>query len=173
MGRIDWSKLRPRRREGALRAARIATRNGVPVFVAHCIAFAAALQRVKPSVAFAVAEQESNFRHIFGHDVGGAFPGRKVTHDRFEALIRRHAWNGVGIFQITYYGYILAHPKVWRILANCKVGLKIVKQQIDGAGGLRAGLARYNGGPTPPPISWEYADQVTSRQRKWAARFRR
>src|SRR5689334_13735474 len=62
------------------------------------------------AVAFALVEQESGFRNIFGHDPGAPFPGEYVTAARAQALLdhvhRGGVSNGVGLTQLTWVGYL-------------------------------------------------------------------
>ena len=172
---MRWRRIkRKRKRIGAIKAARVARANGVPADVAAIVAYAAATQRVSPALAFALVEQESGFRHIFGHDPGGLFPGESVTRSRFRTLLAHvkagGTSNGVGLTQITYGGYLVAHPGIWRKLANVKLGLALIGASVEGHG-KREGLARYNGGPNPPAVSYGYADSVMRLEKKWRGRF--
>jgi len=175
-GGLPWSTIEgPRRVRHALRCARIARRNGVTRGDALNIAFAGAQLRVSQALCFALCEQESSFRHIFGHDPAGLFPGERVTRRKYRKLVDHvrggGTSNGVGLMQITFGGFLLAHPNLWRRLANVKFGVALIAAEIA-AHGKREGLARYNGGPDPPEESFtEYADHVIELERKWRGRF--
>ena len=174
-GGLPWSKIEgPRRVQHALRCARIAIPNGVERRTAFNIAFAGALLRVSQALCFALVEQESTFRHIYGHDPGGPFPGQPVTRSSYRQLVehvrRGGTSNGVGLMQITFGGFLLGNPGLWRRLANVKFGVGLIDGDIR-AHGKRDGLARYNGGPSPPDESFEYADEVLALERKWRDRF--
>lgn len=177
MARRRWLRVSgSRRRRYFWRIARIASAHGVPTFTAWTIAFVCALMRFRPALAFALVEQESGFRHIFGHDPGGLFPGKPVTRDRYLTLVDRvkrgGTSNGVGLAQITYGPYLIEHPRLWLRAVNVWFGLKLLRESISKYG-LHKGLAAYNGGPTPPAISYEYATSVIAKSRVWAGRFSR
>ena len=169
---FPWNRAPRRKRIGALRAARIAKHYGVPGPIARTVAFAALVTGTRQALAFALVEQESGFRHIFGHDAGGPFPGQAVTRERYRELVRHvergGTSNGVGLTQITYGGYLTANPGLWRPLANVKFGLGLIGSLIRRYG-KRKGLAIYNGGPANPQFS--YADSVLALERKWRDRF--
>jgi hypothetical protein len=173
---LPWTTLgAPRRVQHAVECGRIAIRNGVSREDAFNIAFAGALLRVSQALCFALVEQESTFRHIYGHDPAGLFPGQPVTRSTYRQLVEHVRGggisNGVGLMQITYGGYLIAHAGLWRRLANVKFGVGLINGEIV-AHGKREGLARYNGGPTPPEESFtEYADVVLGREDKWRGRF--
>jgi len=154
------------------KAARIGTKYGVPYWTGYKIARYAKRTGVGLSLAFALVEQESGFRHIFGHDYGGPFPGLAVTRSRYRKLvahIKRGGYsNGVGFLQITYPVYLIEHPGLWRKRANLKFGLAVIKNYIK-VYGERKGLGAYNGGPSNP--QWDYADLVIWRKRRWQRRF--
>src|ERR1044072_2299001 len=62
--------------------------------------------RLPLSWAFALVEQESGFRNIFGHDSGSILKGRHVTKARVADLLRFTVAggnsNGVGLTQLTW-----------------------------------------------------------------------
>jgi soluble lytic murein transglycosylase-like protein len=175
MKRRLWRSIASQDRPSVVRAVKIARSFGVPAYTAAVIAVAAKRVGVNPALAFALVEQESDFRHIFGHDPGGPFPGEPVTQRKYQALsehIRNGGTsNGVGLCQITYPGFIFEHAGLWRRLANVKFGLRLVRNSILAVGSKRTALAQYNGGPTPPAVSWDYADSVLERENKWRHRF--
>lgn len=155
------------RRKAARRVAwRAHRRLGVPLRLAFYIAFACRRERLPYAIGYAVCEQESNFRNVYGHDAGGLFPGEEVTRANYRKL-RKHLQatqgpgaNGVGPFQITYYTYILENPGLWKQRANTYKGIEILADYI-GALGRHAGIGAYNGGPTNPIES--YAREVEER----------
>ncbi len=153
-------------RRGALAVGfRAARRLHIPLSLSMYIAFACRENRLRFALGYALVEQESNFQHIFGHDVGGLFAGQPVTRSRYRRL-RAHleatgrGANGVGYTQITYFTYILENPGLWKKRANVYFGLGLVADSIK-AHGQRTGLAAYNGGEGNP--QYDYADQVESR----------
>lgn len=135
------------------------------------IARAAKRKRLPYPLAFALVEQESGFRHIFGHDTT-FLAGQPVTHDRYQRLIAHiragGTSNGVGYTQITYPGYLLEHPGLWRKGKNLRFGFGLVKGFIDRYG-KQKGLAIYNGGPSNP--QYDYADSVLRREARWRQRL--
>lgn len=142
---------------------RASRRLNIPVELAMYIAFACRKERVRWALGYALVQQESNFRHIFGHDAGGLFKGLPVTRSRYRRL-RSHLQanggrgaNGVGYTQITYYTYILQNPGLWKRRANVYFGLGLIATNIR-AYGERKGLAVYNGGAGNP--QYDYADEV-------------
>lgn len=157
----------------ALKIAWIAYRHGVKYRYARNIALAARKHRVSPALAFALVEQESDFKHIFGCDKGSIMCNWGVTKARYRRLqdhVRRGGTsNGVGHTQITYPGYILASPGLWKPRANVYFGLGLLSALIRQRNGIRWALAAYNGGTTRP--YYPYADQVIERRHKWARRF--
>lgn len=173
--RLPWNEIEgPRRRRHALRCARIARRNGVRGRDAFNIAFAGAQLQVSQALCFALCEQESTFRHIFGRDVGGPFPGQPVTRSKYQQLVEHvrggGTSNGVGLMQLTFPGYLTENPGLWRRLANVKFGIGLIRTNVA-ENGKRKGLAMYNGGPSPPEDSFDYADEVIGREQKWQERF--
>lgn len=151
-------------RRAALRVAyRAKRRLGVPLDVALYIAFACRKHRLRFALGFAVCQQESGFRHVMGHDAGGLFPGRPVTRRLYRQL-RSHlkatngsGANGVGLFQITYWTYIVDKPGLWKKRANVFYGISIVADYVKRLG-ERTGLGSYNGGEANP--QYVYADEV-------------
>jgi hypothetical protein len=147
----DVLLARRARRAGAkhaLKTIRLARRVGVPI-----------------SWAFALVDQESGFRNIFGHDRGSILHGLPVTPGRVAILLRHvndgGASNGVGLTQLTWPPYIKraqrqggAHkPKV-----QIAVGLDILKQ-VSG-GDYRGRAWQYNGARS-------YQAQIAAKQARW------
>lgn len=169
-------KLPRRKKIGARRAAQIAIRNGWPQKVAYIVAYAAAVTPgISQATAFALCQLESGGKNIFGHDVGGPFPGLRVTKGRFRRLVD---WvrnggisNGVGLFQITYGGYLLAHPSLWKPLANAKFGLGLFANYLRQYGSIEKAYAVFNGGPDYGPVSLQRGRELTVLARVWQDRF--
>src|SRR4029077_6747808 len=109
----------------AIRAARVAARYGVPFRTGLKVARAAKAEGLGNAIAFALVEQESGFRHVFGHDTT-FLAGLPVTRERYRSLVARvragGTSNGVGFTQITYLGYLLQQPKLWRKGKNLRFG---------------------------------------------------
>lgn len=127
------------------------------------------------SLACALVEQESDFRNIFGCDLGNRSSApwcrQDVTRERVQDLLHYVAHggpsNGVGLTQLTSIGFIQraeamggAHlPK-----HQLSVGFAILEALIRRYG-ERQGIGAYNGGAGNP--QWGYADQVLSRKARW------
>ena len=162
-------------RARALRVAVIAAAHGVKLRYAYRIAFAARAKRLGAALAFALIEQESGFKHIFGCDAGGPFCHERVTEWRYRRLqvhVRQGGTSqGVGLAQITYGPYITQNDGLWKPRANVHFGFDLIRRSIDGTdGNLRLALAIYNGGPANPQFG--YADEVLARRNKWRTVFR-
>lgn len=154
-------------RRGALTVARRAhDRLGVKLRIAIWIALAACKYRVRYAVAFALFEQESDFKVIYGHDLGGLNPGLHVTREnylRFRAEVVRHGGvgsNGVGLGQITFWTYIKARIGLWKPRVQVYLATEILANLIHDLGEQR-GVGAYNGGPSNPNMS--YAAEVLQR----------
>lgn len=125
------------------------------------------------SLAFALVQQESNFRNIFGHDVGGIMKGEQVTRLRVQRLLHHVASggvsNGVGLTQLTWPGYIkeAEHLGGAHIPKNqLRVGFNALARNIH-AHGERGGLATYNAGDPHNRKGLFYAGQVEDKQSYW------
>jgi hypothetical protein len=154
----DRELVRRARANGAEHAYRIileARRAGIPL-----------------SWAFALVEQESGFRNIFGCDWGPrGFPFMPpycrvpVTKARVEALLRHGKPNGVGLTQITDFNYVrrAQRTKVARAFGahlpgnQIRVGMQVLKEKT---GGNMGQAWKYNG-------SREYQAQIKAKQRRW------
>jgi hypothetical protein len=125
------------------------------------------------SLAFAVVDEESTFRNIFGCDKGGPFCHDNVTKERVQHLIHivemGGTSQGVGLSQLTFIGYIKqaealggAHiPK-----HQLQVGFRAIAHMIA-VFGERGGLAAYNAGHPDNPFGKKYAARVENRKIKW------
>jgi soluble lytic murein transglycosylase-like protein len=146
----------------------------VPVRIARVIRAEAIDKGVPMALAFGVVEQESGFQHIFGHDTD-FYAGRYVTRLRYRKLVRHvrngGTSNGVGLMQITYPGYLLEEPTLWRRRDNVGFGFKILKDLRRSYGSWEKALAVYNGGPSNP--QYGYASEVLARRTRWRAIFKR
>lgn len=169
-------RLPRKKRIGARRAAQVAIRAGWGKKVAYLVAFAAAVTPgINYATAFALCQWESGGRNIFGHDAGGPFPGLRVTKGRFRRLVE---WvrnggvsNGVGLFQITYGGYLLAHPSLWKPLANAKFGLGLFAGYLRRHGSVERAYAHFNGGTNPPAISFQRGRELQALVKTWEQRL--
>jgi cell wall-associated NlpC family hydrolase len=124
------------------------------------------------AVACALLEQESGGgKNVFGHDpVQNPVKGGEVTKDRYLQYKRYRdaGWGmqGVGPCQLTWYAFqdrADALGGCWDPTINMQVGFSVVRSHIRERG-LRAGLARYNGGGA---AAQTYAEQVLRRVTRW------
>lgn len=154
-------------RRAALRIAyRAKRRLGVPWKIALYIAFAARKYKIRYAIAFALFEQESNYKVIYGADAGGLFPHQPVTRKNY-AYFRRQVVssggrgaNGVGLGQVTYWTYIRDHPGLWKPRVQVYLSLSILDGYLDAFPQFTA-LGAYNGGPANPNDS--YAVEVEAK----------
>jgi hypothetical protein len=157
-------------RRAARRVAKRAAAHGVPKAIAHDIAFACRKYHLRYALGFAMFEQESDFEVIYGHDAGGAYPGRSVTkanYAKFRAeLIARHGGgaNGVGLGQITYWTYIRDHIGLWKPRVEVYLAISILADLVHRLG-EETGVGAYNGGEGNPNPT--YASEVLARARSW------
>lgn len=176
--RLPWEKIDgSKRRENAIRCARKAYKQyGVPRWTAFCISFAAAFHGISQALAYAVCEQESGFRHVFGCDLGPTdgppYCHQEVTKERYQRLrdyaIRMHIGNGVSLFQITYWTYLRDKRRLYKRHVNALFGCRLISRNVNSYG-VRKGLAVYNGGAENP--QYDYADSVLALKKKWRRRF--
>lgn len=162
------SKLWTRR--AAKRVASRAAEHGVPKEIATSIAFACRKEHLRYALGFAMFEQESDFKVIYGHDAGGLNPGQRVTYEnyrRFRAeVVRRQGGgaNGVGLGQVTYWTYIRDHPGLWKPKVQVYVATSIFADLVHRLGEF-TGAGAYNGGEGNPNEA--YASEVLERAKKW------
>lgn len=134
------------------------------------------------SLAFALFEQESNFRNVFGHDPTIFRGAGVVTKDKYLRYKRQRGptgkggMQGVGPGQLTYYTFqdrADALGGCWQPKHNIRVALtdlgKMIRQH-----GTRKGLGVYNAGES----GWarghgrSYADAVLWKSRRWHDRLK-
>lgn len=138
----------------------------IPLEIATYIALAARKHNVRYALAYALFEQESNFRVIYGHDAGGLYAGLKVTREnykRFRRYVAEHQGlgaNGVGLGQVTFWTYIKTHIGLWKPRVQVYLSLSILSERIDDSGEY-VGVGEYNGGPGNPVES--YAESVLAK----------
>lgn len=121
---------------------------------------------LKYSWALAVVEQESEFENIFGHDPGGAFKGERVTRSKVTALVRAGAWNGIGLTQLTWSGFVFsaqASGGAHRPYVQCKIGFQALAN-LQHQYGEWDGARRYNGSG---PAATDYGNRLVKRRLKW------
>lgn len=134
-------------------------------------------------IAAAFAQQESNGRNIYGHDIGGVFTvlGKniEVTKENYaifyqKVVIEKKRSNGVGPMQITYPGYFPVAKqqgfKLWEPHDNFVFGFKIIFASLNSDysdNSLNRAAQRYNSGsPTGAP---SYGSSVVSKAKDWKA----
>jgi hypothetical protein len=140
------------------------------------------------ALGFALVEQESSFRNIFGSDPllkmrwqGPAsymfligIMGERVTESRYAKYktLRKAGWGmqGVGLTQLTWYEFQDAADEIggcWKSEPQLQVGFQLVKSLMDQHGD-HTGLARYNG---YGPAAELYATSVLQRKDRWQRRL--
>lgn len=117
------------------------------------------------SWAFALVEQESSFRNIFGADGGSILHGLHVTKARVATLLRfvdqGGNSNGVGLTQLTYPPLIRSANRLGgahRPRYQLRVGLTYFRD-VSGGKFDRYGW-KYNGDPA-------YQVRIAAKQRRW------
>ncbi len=156
-----------------LKLARLAKRHGADYSLR--IIWEARRAGISISLAFALVEQESGFRNVFGHDpVKNPVKGGKVTKKRYLEYRRYRklglGMQGVGLTQPTWYTYQDAADR----LGGCWVPKNQLRVCFRVLGGLirqhgyAKGIERYNGAG---PMARRYSVQVRARARKWHHRF--
>jgi hypothetical protein len=125
------------------------------------------------SLAFALVDQESEFRNIMGCDKGAPFCHQPVDKVRVAALLQHVAHggksNGVGLTQLTWIGYIKAAERLGgaeKPANQLRVGFEALAQHID-AYGVQHGLAAYNSGDPYAAKGLAYARKVMDKQVHW------
>lgn len=170
-GKIKALKATVKRATSEARTVAVARRHGARH--ALWIIREARAEGVPLSWAFALVEQETNFRHIFGGDHGvlrnakdAPFFRVPVTRARVQALIRwvngGNASNGVGLTQLTSIGYINRAEQAGgahKVRVNLRIGFRVLREK---AGGHYTDNAwKYNGSPA-------YQAQIEAKRNRWA-----
>jgi len=154
----------------AERVAERAAAAGVPKEISSYIADACRKEKLRYALGYAMFEQESGFRTIYGHDSGGLNPGEKVTKEnygRFRAeVVRREGGgaNGVGLGQVTYWTYIRDHSGLWKPKVQVYLATSILADLVHRLGEF-TGCGAYNGGEGNP--NEDYASEVLERAKEW------
>jgi hypothetical protein len=125
------------------------------------------------SDGFALIEQESEFRNIFGCDYGPnkVFCHMNVTKHRVDTMLGGYLMNGVGPAQLTARGFVEeAHRDggAHRPSVNIATGIAILGR-LQKKHGRMKGFGAYNGGEGNPNM--RYAQEVASRADRWHRRF--
>jgi len=168
--------------------AAVATQNGLANAM-HLVA-AADLAGVGYGVAFALAEQESGGRNIYGHDRGGALStadgGVTVCGQSFSKgttipvtpcnaavflmmVASGHTSNGIGPAQITFPGYfpfMLQRGLLpWDAVDNFRFGLETLRSHKNKGNTWKDAGTAYNGSTT-------YGIELAAKIKVWRARLR-
>lgn len=154
----DLALARVANKHGAHYALRIimeARRTGIPI-----------------SLGFALIEQESHFRNVFGHDPTHSIPeewkGSVVSKQKYD-FYKRHrsdGMQGVGPAQLTWWEYQDAADRrggAWKPKHNIAVAFDHLSSLIQ-THGMKQGLAAYNGIGKDAEL---YAESVLRRYKKW------
>lgn len=153
-----------------LRLARTARRHGARSALG--IIRRARDEGIALSLAFALAEQESDFRNVYGHDpVANPAPkGGKVTKRNYRAYKaarkRGLGMQGVGFTQLTWWEFQDEADAIggcWKIGCQLTIAFRHVRRLIA-MYGLADGLRRYNGSG---PAAEAYSRSVRARTLKW------
>lgn len=132
--------------------------------------------RLPISLGFALIEQESGFKNVFGHDPTIYSGAGTVTKSKYRAYKRdrgshgQGGMQGVGPAQLTWWEFQdeadhaggCEKPKY-----NIRVAFEHLATLIH-RNGLHDGIAAYNGSG---PAAQRYADQVLHKQARWHDRL--
>lgn len=151
----DLALARTAKKHGAnysLRIIQQARKSGIPI-----------------SLGFALIEQESGFKNVFGHDPTIYQGAGKVTKKKYldYKSKRGHTqMQGVGPAQLTWWQYQDEADKrggAWVPKHNISFAFDHLASLIKNKG-TRDGIAAYNGSG---PAAERYATSVLAKQRKW------
>ena len=138
----------------ARRVQRVAESHGYRISFKLAYRIVSAAKQTKTPVhrLCALVEKESGFEFIYGHDLGGAFPGERVTRRNYRKLQQylregRPVANGVGYSQVTYPAFVLEDDALWRPKHNLRWGAKHLTS-LTKEHGYERGLNAYNGDPS-------------------------
>lgn len=161
----------PRPRD--LQLARRAKKHGAK-FSLRIVLEARRSENVPVSLAFALVEQETGFRNVFGHDGGSILHGQTVTRSRVQQLLRHiaagGASNGVGPTQLTWPPFIRRAERLGgahNTRHTIRVGVEILDDLIE-AHGRTLGIRKYNG---TGRAAERYAREVLDKMDDWHRRL--
>lgn len=134
--------------------------------------------KIPVSLGFALIEQESGFRNVWG---GDRAPNGKTTGLQFKPVSKARylqykrargsrgqgGMQGVGPAQLTWWEFQDSADQLggcWIARNNIRFGFRRLAELVRHHG-TRKALAIYNGGVGNPQFG--YADSVLARQRKW------
>lgn len=146
-------------------------RAGVPEDVARAARLPAMRQGVPLARMIAIAEAESGFRNIWGHDAGKwreDGPLTKASVARYFAQPSSRRPNGAGVWQLTYDPFqrqAEAAGGLHLLTPQARIATAVVKG-LPHSGATAAGLSRYNG---TGPAAELYGERVHAREAHWQA----
>ena len=119
-------------------------------------------------LAYALVEQESGFRNIFGcdHGTGRAFCHQEVTAYRVAQLLASGLANGVGLTQLTYRPFVIEANRLGgahKPRLQLRVGFRVLKDSMR-THGYTVGLQRYNGTGL---AAVRYAESLKAKRARW------
>lgn len=121
------------------------------------------------SLGFALVEQESGFKNVFGHDPTIYVGAGTVTKSKYLDYKRKRGhthMQGVGPCQLTWWATQDAADKAggcWKPAVNIRVAFKILAGNIRREG-RHDGIKAYNGSGA---AAERYARQVEEKQKRW------
>ena len=121
------------------------------------------------SDGFALIEQESDFKNIFGcdHGAGKAFCHQLVTKARVASLLKSGVANGVGPTQLTSPGFVREADRdggAHKPSVNIATGIALLGR-LQKKHGRMEGFGAYNGGEGNPNMG--YAREVDAKADRW------
>lgn len=128
------------------------------------------------SLAFALIEQESGFRNVFGHDPTIYTGAGKVTRSKYRAYKKKRGprgeggMQGVGPAQLTWWEFQDAADKrggCWKPRHNIATGFRVLADLISKHSNIHDGVAAYNGGASAD----RYVNEVLRRRDNWHRRL--
>lgn len=137
------------------------------------IAIEARRAGIPVSLGFALIEQESNFRNVFGHDPTIFIGAGNVTKQKYLAYKRQRGHShmqGVGPAQLTWWEFQDVADKYggcWNPTYNIRVAFEHLATLVRSRGN-RDGIKAYNG---TGPAADRYASQVLAKMEKWRKRL--
>ncbi len=155
-----------------LRTAHRTYKAGVPLGDSRTIIRACKATGLLYRFGFALVQQESDFRNVFGADGNAPYQhaGEPVTRARLNDLLahdhRGEVSNGVGWTQLTYSGFLYEAESLGgaeKPYVQCLVGFKALHGLML-AHGVWAGAKAYNGSGAAAD---NYANLLVARGEKW------
>lgn len=125
--------------------------------------------KIPISLGFALVEQESGFRNVFGHDptiFAGAGTVTKAKYLAYKKQRGQTRMQGVGPCQLTWWETQDAADKLggcWKPACNIRQAFTTLAASIK-AKGEAAGIAAYNGSG---PAAQRYSLQVRAKAANW------